>query len=205
MRWIWKSRVLRIATGWKRALAVSSVEELLMMKMENAMKDAAELYRLAFLLTGRSDVSIDIAADAASDSDGNTFFSGWMRAWSRRVVIAKAIATIGDDLAESARRTELARVHQPAVPPRSWSLSANATPPQIEEALLAIDLFPRAALLLLVFEGVRLADAVNLLDVDVKLVRKGQAIGLLEFTNNIARKTNNAVPGLSLALAGTSH
>jgi hypothetical protein len=28
---------------------------------------------------------------------------------------------------------------------------------------------------------------------------------LLEFTNNIARKTNNAVPGLSLALAGTSH
>ena len=158
------------------------------MNIEDVKNAAADLYWLAFLLTGRPDISIDIAVDTAvSQDNANPFFAAGMRAWSRRIVIAKALAAIRDELAESARRTELARVH-PWAAPRGWSLSPDTTKIQIEEALLAIDVFPRAAVLLLIFEGVRIADAVTLLHVDANLVGKGQAIGLREFTTNLARK-----------------
>src|SRR5258707_10033787 len=126
-------------------------------KIEDAMKDAADLYRLAFLLTGRSDISIDIASDfAVFQDDGNPFFAAWMRTWSRRIAISKAIATIRDELADSARPTKLAPVERWAAPPPNWSFSPDTTMTEIEEALLAIDLFSRAVALLLIFEGVRI-------------------------------------------------
>jgi hypothetical protein len=54
-----------------------AVEEPLM--MEDTKKDASELYRLAFLLTGRPDISIDVASDTVvSQYEGNAFFSDWM-------------------------------------------------------------------------------------------------------------------------------
>jgi DNA-directed RNA polymerase specialized sigma24 family protein len=154
---------------------------------------AADLYWLAYLLTGRHDLSIDIATDAAvSPEDGNPFFGAWMRDWSRRLVIAKALAAIREQLAESARRTERARVHDAGAPPGGWSLSADTGKSRIEEALLAIDVFPRAALLLTVFEGVRMADAASLLDTDAALVKKGRTTALREFTANLADIANRA-------------
>jgi DNA-directed RNA polymerase specialized sigma24 family protein len=69
---------------------------------------------------------------------------------------------------------------------QKWSLPASTTKTQIEQALLAVDLFPRAAVLLSIFEGMSIADAATILDADVTLVRKAQAIGLRELTNNLA-------------------
>jgi DNA-directed RNA polymerase specialized sigma24 family protein len=149
--------------------------------------DAAHLYRLAFLLTGRQEASIDIAADAAvSEDDANPSFTGWMRDWQRRLVIARALTAVDEELRDSARRTQLARPDGSAKPPRNWSLSPATTNAHLEQALLAIDLFPRAALLLLVFERLRMADAATLLNADPALVRKAQAIGLRELTANLA-------------------
>ena len=63
--------------------------------MEDTKKDVSELYRLAFLLTGRPDISIDVASDTVvSQYEGNAFFSDWMQAWSRRIVIAKALVAV---------------------------------------------------------------------------------------------------------------
>ena len=42
-------------------------------------------------------------------------------------------------------------------------------------------------MLLSIFEGVSIADAATILDADITLVRKAQAIGLRELTNNLAR------------------
>ena len=155
-------------------------------------KAAADLYWLAFLLTGRPDISIDIAADAAGSEDQkNPFFAGWMRGWYRRLVIAKTLAAIHDELAESARRTTTARFTTHSVP-KNWVLSPDVTKADLERALLAIDLFPRAAVLLLVFEGVRIADAVPLLDAKGDLLKKAQAIGLSELTANLAGTKGNA-------------
>jgi DNA-directed RNA polymerase specialized sigma24 family protein len=160
---------------------------------------AADLYWLAYLLTGRHDVSIDIASDAATSQDDKSgFFGGWIRDWSRRLVVAKALAAIHEELKESARRTEEADMPKAGAPPGNWSLGPDTTKSEIEGALLAIDVFSRAALLLTVFESVRIPDAATMLEVDDSLVKKGRAIGLREFTANLARKNPKAASGRAL-------
>jgi DNA-directed RNA polymerase specialized sigma24 family protein len=159
-------------------------------------RDAADLYLLAFLLTGRRDLSIDIAADAAvSDNDTDSFFGEWMNAWRRRLVIGKALTAIHDELTDSARRTKQARVHVRATSQQNWSTRSVLTNTDLERALLAIDPFPRAALLLLVFERMRIADVATVLDADIALLKKAQAIGLLELTANLASPKPRAAFG----------
>lgn len=149
--------------------------------------EAADLYWLAYLLTGRQDVSIDIAADSAvCGDDASSLFAGWMRAWQRRLAIGRALAEIHDELARSADRIRLARVNGSVRTPRNWSLSLDTTKADLERALLAIDMFPRVVLLLLVFEGIRTTDAASMLETDPALIRKAQAIGLRELTANLA-------------------
>lgn len=152
-----------------------------------------DLYWLAFLLTGQPDISVDIAADAAVSGDPvNPFFEGWMRDWARRLVIAKALTAIHADLANSVRRTEAAHFKSSQVP-RNWSLGADTGKADLERALLAIDLFPRAAVLLLVFERVRMTDAATLLGANPDLLKKAQAIGLSELTANLAGSMPSSV------------
>jgi DNA-directed RNA polymerase specialized sigma24 family protein len=45
--------------------------------------------------------------------------------------------------------------------------------------------------ILLVLEGVPIADAATLLDADVSLVKKAQAIGLRELTAKLGQKSGN--------------
>jgi DNA-directed RNA polymerase specialized sigma24 family protein len=158
---------------------------------EDLRKDATHLYWLAFLLTQRQDLSIDIAADTAvSRDDASPFFGEWMRSWQRRLVVGRALTAIHDELADSVRRTQRARANGSAALQRNWPLNRDTTKADLQQALLAIDLFPRAALLLLVFEGIRMADAAILLDADPALIRKAQAIGLRELTAKLARKNS---------------
>jgi DNA-directed RNA polymerase specialized sigma24 family protein len=160
-----------------------------MQTLEQANKLAADLYWLAFLLTGHRGLSVDMTLEAVAFSDDATpFFSAWMLAWSRRVFIAKMLAGIRDELASSARRTASKRVERTALPPRNWTVDRDTTKAQLESALLAIDVFPRCALVLSVFEGMPLEDVAILLNVERDLVRKAQLIGLRELTRNLARK-----------------
>ena len=159
-----------------------------MQTLEQAGKRVADLYWLAFLLTGHRGLSIDVTLEAVAFPDeANSFFSAWMLAWSRRVFIAKALAAIRDELAASARRTASKRLEKAALPPRNWTLDRDTTKAQLERALLAIDAFPRCALLLSVFEGLSLEDVALLLDGERDLVRKARMIGLRELTRNLAR------------------
>ena len=159
-----------------------------MQTLEQANKRAADLYWLAFLLTGHRGLSVDAMLEAVGlPDDANPFFSAWMVAWSRRVFIAKALATIREELAASARRIASKRAERTALPPSNWTLDRGTTKVRLESALLAIDVFPRCALLLSVFEGVSLEDVALLLDSERYLVRKAQMVGLRELTRNLAR------------------
>jgi DNA-directed RNA polymerase specialized sigma24 family protein len=172
---------------WTSAEAAKNAEQL--------KKDAADLYWLAFLLTGRRDVSIDIAADAAvSDDLPSSFFADWMRDWRRRLVIGQALNAVRGELADSVRRTRRARVDSAATSQRDWLTGSGLTKADLERALLAIDIFPRAVLLLLVFEGMRIADAAALLEADPALVEKAQVIGLHELTASLAPTTAASLP-----------
>ena len=159
-----------------------------MQTLEQANKRAADLYWLASLLTGNRGLSVDATLEAlAFQDEANPFFSDWMLAWSRRVFIAKALATIRDELAASARRTASKRAEKTALPPPNWTLDRGTTKVQLESALLAIDVFPRCALLLSVFERMSLEDVGILLNSERDLVRTAQMIGLLELTRNLAQ------------------
>jgi DNA-directed RNA polymerase specialized sigma24 family protein len=149
-----------------------------------------DLHWLAFLLTGDHESSIEIIAESADSlDDSNAFFSTWMLSWSRRLVIAKALAKVRDQLAASTRRTESVRISKRALAPRGWELGPNSSRSDLQEALLAIDLFPRAAVVLSIFEGMSVQDAAVLLDVNPDLVKKGRAIAVRELTANLARIT----------------
>jgi DNA-directed RNA polymerase specialized sigma24 family protein len=157
-----------------------------MQTLERPEPGVNDLYWLAYLITGSRETGLDVAVEAIDSQDtGNGFFSTWMLAWSRRVVIAKALTAMSDQLSASAGRIAK-RTGTAQLPPRSWSMDGSATKAQIERALLAIDVFPRVALLLGFFERIALEDAAILLDASLELVRKAQRIGLRELTRNLA-------------------
>jgi DNA-directed RNA polymerase specialized sigma24 family protein len=141
-------------------------------------REATDLYRLAYLLTGDSATGLDVAIEAIEDND-NAFFSHWMLAWSRRVVIAKSIVAIRAELTAS-----IPASRKPLPPPGS-NLRLH-TSADLDRALLGIDTFPRCALLLSVFERVSLADAAILLDCTPAAVEHARNIGLRELTANLA-------------------
>jgi hypothetical protein len=159
-----------------------------MQALEQAKEHAADIQWLASLLKGDRGAGVDATIEAPAVAYGaNPFFSSWMLAWARRLVIAKALAAISHELAASARRTASERSQHSALPLRNWVLRRHVTKVQLERALLAIDVFPRCALLLLVLERMSLEDAAILLDADRRLVLKGQRTGLRELTRILAR------------------
>jgi hypothetical protein len=162
---------------------------------EQSKNRAAALYRLAFLMTGDRVRSLEATLEAIDSGDGtDSFFSGWMLAWSRRLVIAKALAGFQDELGASARRTASLRNDESALPSRNrlFDPDGDGAGSQVESALLAIDLFPRCALLLTVFERMSPEDVAVLLDVDRDLVRKARIIGLQELTRTLTRMQTRA-------------
>ncbi|HEY2013836.1 MAG TPA: hypothetical protein VGH38_10070 [Bryobacteraceae bacterium] len=159
-----------------------------MQTLEHPDERAAGLYWLAFLITGNTESSIEVAVEALeSQSEATPFFADWIATWSRKVVIAKALAAIRGELCASLLRTAAKRAAAPMQPLWKWTRGRSMTKVQLERALLAIDVFPRCALLLSVFEKMSLEDAAILLDGDLKLVRKAQMIGLRELTYNLSR------------------
>lgn len=143
-------------------------------------EQAAELHWLAYLLTGSHDRGIRAVTKALDSEDyGNPTMADFMMSWSRKLVIGASLETIRPQLQESARRTKLAEDPDPATV-IALRPTGPMTTPEFESALLSIDLFPRCALLLTVFEKLSLDDAAVLLNVDKALVRKARSQGLLE-------------------------
>jgi hypothetical protein len=169
---------------------------------EDTRKQAADLERLAYLLTGRRDISVEVAVEAITSQDSRSpFFTGWMQGWAKRVAIAKALTAIREELAESAGRVRMARLKSTALVPRGWTLDPNTSRARIDEALLAMDSFIRVAVLLTIFEAVRVPDVATLLDADAELVRKAQAIGLGELAANLSRPSGSTIVGFPPATA----
>jgi DNA-directed RNA polymerase specialized sigma24 family protein len=177
-----------------------------MKTLKQVMHSEADLHWLAFLLTGRREIAVDVTAQAIDLTDGrNGFFSTWMVTWSRRLVMARALAAVREDLARSARRTALRHHENSEFPPPSWVLDAGTTKSDLERALLSIDLFPRAAVLLLVFERVPLKDAAILLDSAADLVKKAMAAGVRDLTINLARTQGWTTASTSATTSETQH
>ena len=155
-------------------------------QLEHAKQSAADLYWLVALLTGCQEIAVEMTVQAIG-SEGEDRFSTWMNGWSRRIIISKALTAIREDLARSARRTEFRRRERPELPPSPWVLHPETTKAELERALVSIDVFPRAAVLLLIFERMPMNDAANLLNAKPDLLRIAIGAGLRDLTINLAR------------------
>jgi DNA-directed RNA polymerase specialized sigma24 family protein len=80
---------------------------------------------------------------------------------------------------------ESTRTFRPVVP-NSGASDRAIGKLELERALLAIDPFPRAVVVLSVFEGISIEDAAVLLNAGADLVRKAQAAGLTELASRVA-------------------
>jgi hypothetical protein len=147
---------------------------------------AAELQWLAYLFTGSHDRGVRAFTKALDLEDyANPAMADFMVSWSRKLVIGASLETIRPQLRESAWRTMRAEDPDPATLV-ALKPAGEMTAPELERALLAIDLFPRCALLLTVFEKLSVDDAALLLNADKALVRKAQNQGLLELAGGVA-------------------
>ena len=152
-----------------------------MKEFEQMRNRAIDHYRLALVLTGEREVRLDATLEAlGTASNPNSSFVEWMSAWARRLVIAKVLSAIRVELAESARRTVSLRLRNQKLPLGSARLGEGPTAVQLERALLGIDVFPRCALVLTVFEGISVEDAAVLLDATVELLRKARTFALTQ-------------------------
>jgi DNA-directed RNA polymerase specialized sigma24 family protein len=164
-----------------------------MQPLDQLNEYAADLYWLAFLLTGHCGISIDATVEALDlRAAGNPFFSAWMHGWSRKVVVAKALGAIREELAASASRVDMKRCLRHRSPRQEWALSPETTKIQLERALLAIDVFPRCAVLLSVFEKLSMDDTSILLNSDRDRVSAARSCGLQELAGNLAEMQGQA-------------
>jgi DNA-directed RNA polymerase specialized sigma24 family protein len=149
--------------------------------------DAADLHWLTRVLTGSREIAFQAVmqahdgAEAASD-----FFSNWLSAWSRKIAISKALAAVKEDLARSAREMAQRDAQEVTLRQASRSVDRETTKSELEHALLQIDVFPRAAFLIVVFERMPLEDAAILLGADPELVREAWAAAMRELTIQLA-------------------
>jgi len=154
--------------------------------MNQAPNEILDLYWLAYLLTGNRGTSFQAAVEAAELREGaSPLFAEWVLRWSRKIAIAKSIGAIREELRTSARRTEIAAIHDDVRLPRDWNLSSDTNKIQLEQALLTIDVFPRCALVPSTFEGLPLEDVATLLNEDRELVKTARAIGLEQLTRRL--------------------
>lgn len=147
----------------------------------------AELYRLSFLLTGDRNQSAEALTRTFAIEDSlNPIFRGFMRSWARKLAIVQALAAIDAELRESMNRSQERYPAASEFPPPKWILDRSITSDEFDRAVLALDVFPRCALLLTIFERLSVADTALLLNAETDLVKRAQSRALVEVTRNIA-------------------
>jgi DNA-directed RNA polymerase specialized sigma24 family protein len=159
--------------------------------MDRIFRDnMSELYWLAFLLTGDRERSVEAFAGALNSEAPDPTLQRFLLSWARRLVIVAALGTIRSQLRESVAR------NQPATAGELKGLAqmdpadrARLTKSELEEALLAMDVFPRCAVILTLLEGLPVKEAASLLGVDERTVKAAQARGVTEMTWRIAGAT----------------
>lgn len=156
--------------------------------MERIFRDQmAELYWLAYLLTGDRERSIQAYTGALNSEAPAPALQKFMRSWARRLVIVAAVGTIRRQLRESKVLSEPAAHAELVDLTRLGSADlARLSKSELEEALLGMDTFRRCVVILTLLEGLPVRDVADLLGTDVSTVKAAQARGAAEMTWRLA-------------------
>jgi len=153
-------------------------------------KNSSRLYSLAFLLTGDIDRSVQAFERALDDEGENPAGDRVMDRWARKTIIVAALATMEKELLASLLRTMRLVGDEPSGDAK-WKRRASIPREEFEQAVVAIDAFPRCAMLLTVFEGMSIKLASILLHASETLTRSAQRLGIVELTRNLAGKNGS--------------
>jgi hypothetical protein len=152
----------------------------------------SELLSLAYLLTGDADVSLAAVAEMRG---GGGFFDDWMEGWARRVAVSKALSGVHSQLAASIARARQAARREAAdcgCRLEAKGVDRGVTEAQLRDALFALDLFPRCALVLAVYERMPFADVAVLLGVEEKFLATVLGASARELSRNLATGQGSA-------------
>jgi hypothetical protein len=167
---------------------------------------SSELFSLAFLLTGNADRGVEAFTRALDGEEENPGFGDFMTEWARKLIIVEALGTIRTELRASRQRVARSADDE-ILSEAKWTRRPYIGREEFEEAVIAIDAFPRCAMLLTIFEGMSIRAASVLLNESEMLTRKAQQIGIVQLTGNLAADDGrdpyrepgrNPVPVLSL-------
>jgi hypothetical protein len=148
------------------------------------------LYWLAFILTGCQEISVSVTAEVLSMETGNeaTCYPSNCHlpeiARLRRAVVTRSVAAKESELRWARdrykRQTDCGFGSEPGA-----GLDAMPDFFQVRNALLAIDLFTRHALLLTVFEGFSVRDAARCLHSNEQSICDACRDGLMSLARNV--------------------
>ena len=160
-------------------------------------RSGVRLCALAYMITGDWDLGIDAVArflDAGLKNDALSEAPPLCAA--RRLVAAAAVAAILPQLRKSAARIAgmTADLEEWLEPATDMPKRRPPTRADVEQALLAIDGFPRVVLLLTILEGFSIADAGRLLKANDRLIRHAQMIALVALTRHLSCQTRKRSP-----------
>jgi hypothetical protein len=148
-------------------------------------RSGRRLCALAFLIRRDWNLAIESVACALEASSEQA-------ALLSTPTLVHLVAATAVDAIRRQLQTSAARVGGMPSSPRysleaGWKMPTKRSPTRldVEQALLAIDSFPRVALLLTIFEGFSIAETRRLLNASEKLIRQALIIGLLELTRQI--------------------
>jgi hypothetical protein len=175
--------------------------------MDTFEKNSFELYWLAYLLTGNEDCGVHAFSNAIDlDEQVNVVFDGFMNRWARKLIVVEALGAIEAELRRSIAR--VARTAGEEIPAGArWMPSRDIAKKEFEEAVIAIDAFPRCAMLLTLFEGMSIREAAILLHADDALTGAAGRIGIVLLLRNLvgirvpdrhAPEAHAAIPVFSL-------
>jgi hypothetical protein len=156
--------------------------------MKTFETSSSELYWLAYLLTGNEDRSVQAFTRALDlEEETNLAFDGFMNQWARKLIIVAALGAIETDLRRSqARVARMAEAPGGVKFSQRPGITKDIAKEEFENAVIAIDAFPRCAMLLTTFEGLSIPAAAILLNAEEALTAKAQRIGVVQLTRNLS-------------------
>lgn len=155
--------------------------------IQNFEAHSLELYSLAFLLTGNTHRSLQVFNRALDhDEEEAPLFGNSAIGRARKLIIVEALDVMEMEL-QASRRRMARRPADERLVSLGWKCRPRIARADFEEAVLAIDAFPRCAMLLTIFEGLSLRTAAILLNVDRTLIQAAQRIGIVQLTDNLSR------------------
>ncbi len=176
-----------------------------MYTVEDAYGLASNLYWIAFLLTARTELSFNVVMEVLDSENGLELIpSPQTLLHLRRRVVTKALEAIREQVSDSAQQTALRLSDRDDCVISSSPICSDLSHAQLEKVLFTIDVFPRCALLLTVFEGLHLDDVAELLHTDRELIRRGREAGLWELTRSVGSTASPIPPQLERIRAGAA-